>query len=476
MSARRVPQRAIQSSPGQRLEGHTPRSTTTEPVLRLRPRARARRLGALLVAVLALAAGGMVLSGTPARAAFASGAKLPELGSGRVWSVAASPDGKLLLAGTDNGVYRSEDGGATWLATSLKGTRVWTVGFDARQPNPAFAGLDQKGVSRSDDGGRTWVDASSGLTNLDARTFGFGLQGIAVGTRSGVDVSVDGKQWRSAGLDGFSVSSLAVAANQPQLVLIAGVDGAPAGQAGFLFRNTGGGVQWETLQSGLPGSAVVTSVSAGPLPTTAQPRPLVVTTSKGTFHSGDGGGSWTSSTGVPDGVSSLTASAFSPADPNLVYAGADAGGSTGGTLLRSTDSGTTFAVVVDALPAGQGNVTALAVVPGPPPTVVAAVNPPAQPSSIYHGADAAAPAPGGSAPDSAGAALPSSAPSAKATPKPAATPGGSVPPPPATGIRHVAEVVANFPFPLILEVAAIAVIVYLVVRWRRRYLDVEGPP
>jgi hypothetical protein len=439
-------------------------------------RRRVRSVHAVLAAALVCVALVAALTGTTARAAFTGNSKLPDLGSGRIWAVAANPaDAKVLLAATDQGVYRSEDAGATWAATSLKGTRAWTVGFDARDPHPAFAGLDQKGVSRSDDGGKTWVDASEGLTNLDARSFGFGLQGIAVGTRSGVSVSADGRKWRTAGLDGWSVSSIAVAANQPQLVLVAGVDGAPSGQAGFLFRNTGGGVQWETLQSGLPASGVVSSVSAGALPSSGQPRPLLVTTNKGTFHSGDGGNTWTSSNGVPDQVS-LTASAFSPADPNLVYTGADAGGSSGGVLMRSTDSGANFAAVADALPAGQANVTALAVVAGAPPTVIAAVNPPTPPSSVFHGADPGAPAPGGSAPDTAGAALPATVPTPKPTAKPKPTPSVVAPPAQSTGFRHVVEVVVRFPFPLILEIAAIALIVYLVTRWRRRYLDVEGPP
>jgi hypothetical protein len=444
------------------------------PVVFRRRRTRSPILpGAIATAVLVAAAG--LVASTAAQAAFQASPKLPNLGGGRIWNVAASPvDPKLLLAATDQGVYRSGDGGGTWEQTSLKGVRAWTVGFDARDPHPVFAGLDQKGVQRSDDGGKTWADASDGLTDNDVRCFGFGLQGVAVGTRSGVDVSADGRKWRTAGLQGYSVAGLTVAANQPQLVLVAGVDDTPAGAGGFLFRNTGGGVQWETLASGLPASATVSSVSAGALPSGGPPRPLLVTTNKGTFHSGDGGNTWTSSNGVPDQVS-MTASAYSPADPNLVYAGADAGGSTGGTLLRSTDSGANFAVVADALPQGQANVTALAVVAGAPPTVIAAVNPPSGGSSVYRGPDAAAPPPGAAATDAAGAALPSSVPTPKPTAKPSTTPQAAGPAT-STGLRHVAEVAVRFPFPLILEIAAIALIVYLVTRWRRRYLDVEGPP
>jgi hypothetical protein len=446
--------------------------------LRVRRPARLRARAVAAVAT-ALAGAALLLATTaPASAAWAGSAKLAGLGSGHIWSIAVSPtDANVVLAGTDQGVYRSGDGGATWAPAGLPGTRVWTVGFDARDPHPAFAGLDSKGVSRSDDGGKTWADASDGLTNRDVRTLAFGLEGIAAGTRSGVDVSGDGKHWRTAGLDGYSVSSLVVAANQPQLILVAGTDGAPGGQTGYLFRNTGGGITWDTLGSGLPASAVVSSVSAGALPSTGQPRPLLVTTSKGAYHSGDGGNSWTSSNGIPDQLN-LTTAAYSPADPNLLYAGADAGGSNSPvlTLMRSTDSGASFNPVADALPDGQRNVAHLAVVAASPPVVLAAVNPPSGAAVVFHGADAAAPAPGSAAADSAGAALASSVP----TPKPVATPksAAKAPAPPATsgGLRRVAEVVFHFPSPLLPELAAAGVIAYLVLRWRQRYLDVEGPP
>jgi hypothetical protein len=445
-------------------------------LLRLRLRRRLPGRATALLAVAVASSAVALATSVPASAAFTGGAKLPGLGNGHIWSVAVQPgDPNQLLAGTDQGVYRSADAGATWTQTSLQGTRVWAVGFDARDPHASFAGLDTKGVSRSDDGGKTWADVSDGLTNLDVRSLAFGLEGVAAGTRSGVSVSGDGKHWRTAGLDGFSVSSLAVAANQPQLVLIAGVDGNPPGQGGYVFRNNGGGVTWETLQSGLPSAAVVSSVSAGPLPTTGSPRPLLVTTNKGTYHSGDGGGAWTSSTGLPEGTN-LTSSSYSPNDPNLVYAGADAGGSSGGVLMRSTDGGASFTVVADALPEGQRNVASLAVGQATPPVVIAAVNPPAAAATVFHGGDAGAPAPGGAAADAAGAALASSVPTPKTTPHPKTAPKAPAPPAQSTGLAHIAEVVVRFPFPLLLEIVAIAVIVYLVLRWRQRYLDVEGPP
>ncbi len=444
-------------------------------ILRRRPHARA---GLVLVALVAAMLGALAVPVTGGAAAFTGTTKLPGLGSGHLWSLAVSPaDAKTVLAASDQGVYRSTDGGATWAQTSLKGVRAWTVGFDARAPHAAFAGLNGGGISRSDDGGATWVDSSTGLAGRDVRCLAFGLEGIAAGTQSGVEVSSDGQHWRTAGLNGYSVSSLVVSANQPQLTLIAGVDGAPpnAPSGGFLFRNSGGALQWDILQQGLPTSTVVSSIAAGPLPSTGQPRPLVVTTAKGVYHSGDGGNTWTSSTGIPD-QTNLTTSTFSPLDPNLVYAGADAAGSSGGVLMRSTDSGASFSVVPDALPAGQRNVGAVTVAQSNPPNVVVAVNPPSSAAAVYHGPDAGAPPPGATAQDAAGAALPSAAPTPKPTARPKATPRVSLPPAESTGVRHVVDVAVRFPFPLVLELLFVVLIVYLVMRWRQRYLDVEGPP
>jgi hypothetical protein len=67
---------------------------------------------------------------------------------------------------------------------------------------------------------------------------------------------------------------------------------------------------------------------------------------------------------------------------------------------------------------------------------------------------------------------PTPQPTATATPRPQLLTA----PPESTGLRHLVEVAVRFPFPLMLELLFIVLIVYLVLRWRQRYLDVEGPP
>lgn len=72
------------------------------------------------------------------------------------YSVATSPDGSLYV-GTDRGVLRSLDRGATWMTTGLGDGYVRQVATDAK--GNVYAGVQGigGGVLRSDDGGIRWT-------------------------------------------------------------------------------------------------------------------------------------------------------------------------------------------------------------------------------------------------------------------------------------------------------------------------------
>jgi len=432
------------------------------------------RAASLTVAIASIAAFAAV-QGPGARAAqFAAAGSLPNLGSGRVWAVAAEPSlPATLLAGTDAGIYVSHDAGATWLQTWSSHDRVWTVGFDSRTSAAAFAGTDGSGVIASSDGGLTWSPSSTGLPSQDVRALAFGLDGIAAGTDSGVALSPDGRTWHDGGLDGNSISAIAVAANAPQFTLVAGSDS--SGSSGGIFRSSAGG-SWQQLQSGLPASPVVSSISAGPIDAAVPQRPLVAATTKGVFRSGDGGTTWTSSTGIPQALT-LTTVTFSPLDPSLVYAGSDAGGSTGGDLLRSTDGGTSFTPADQGLPASTRNVEDIAVGQTNPPTLIAALDPPSGHAAVYTETDSAAPSPPQLLPEASGAAVPTVVSTPRPTPRATRTPARQAPAstPPATGFGAFVGNALHWPIPLIYELIFVLLIAYLLLRWRQHYY-VEGPP
>jgi hypothetical protein len=436
---------------------------------------RTRRLPAALLlgaatATMIFAWAGSVDGG----AAWVRSPALPGLGSGRIWSVAASPKtAGMVVAGTDRGVYVSTDSGASWTATSLTSTRVWAVGFDARTPTRIFAGTDGNGVYLSTDAAATWTNVSTGLQDSTVRALAFGLDGIAAATRHGVALSADGTAWHSGGLDQYSISSVAIAANSPSLIVLAATDHGDVSN-GYLFRYVAGATGWQTVQSGLPSAAVVTSIAAGPLSTSVSKRPLIVTTSKGTFRSGDSGSTWTASTGVAENLT-LTTAVFSPLDPGLVYAGADQGGSNGGDLMRSIDGGSSFSVADAGLPDKLRQVESIAVEQTTPPVVVAALDP-ASGGVVFNETDATAPKPPPLVAEAPGQTIPSTLATPVPTPRPSATLSVAAPvPADGGGFGKFLGSVFHWPVPLVFEVLLVLSLAYVLVRWRQRYY-VEGPP
>ena len=112
----------------------------------------------------------------------------------------------ILFAGTEKGLYRSEDRGANWhyIDSMLNPHYIWAIGIDPVNPNNMFVGTGTPTPAmlfRSKDGGRTW----------DKRPVEVAAECEAVGTPRFTGIAVDPVEpnniWASLEVDGTRHSS-----------------------------------------------------------------------------------------------------------------------------------------------------------------------------------------------------------------------------------------------------------------------------
>ncbi len=77
-------------------------------------------------------------------------------------------DNQDMLAGTDEGIYRSIDGGAHWyqMANTMSTKAVKALAMDPQDPMVIYAGTTE-GIYKSSDGGVTWVNISNNLPDTN---------------------------------------------------------------------------------------------------------------------------------------------------------------------------------------------------------------------------------------------------------------------------------------------------------------------
>jgi photosystem II stability/assembly factor-like uncharacterized protein len=80
----------------------------------------------------------------------------------------------VVFVGTQDGPYRSTDGGSSWERTGFpSGLQVWSITFHPRDPSVVFAGTSPVGVFRSDDGGSTWRKLPNAKQDRERITMAF---------------------------------------------------------------------------------------------------------------------------------------------------------------------------------------------------------------------------------------------------------------------------------------------------------------
>ncbi|HWE62567.1 MAG TPA: hypothetical protein VHB98_12710, partial [Chloroflexota bacterium] len=184
-----------------------------------------------------------------------SGALLPAMGVAHAQRAAGSYAQTTIFAALENGgVYRSSDGGDTWLAadSGLPQTDAQVTVLQAGGSNTIYAGTSGNGVYYSTDGGQRWQDDNGENSDLPIET----VVGLAVDRRFGDTVFA-------------------------------------AGQDGVVYSNFSG-QSWSESRVGTTSNLSAITDDPGD-PTTL----LVGTENDGIYLSTDYGADWQSTSGIP---------------------------------------------------------------------------------------------------------------------------------------------------------------------------------
>jgi hypothetical protein len=279
-------------------------------------------------------------------------------GPGWIWLGALASDPKhpaTLYASTSTGIYKTTDGGRTWQTFSRgllpAGGEGWgRLAVDPNNSNIIYAGLGG-GVHKSVDAGHNWrtvlrlrrddwlaLAAPTRPTTIYATSFS---KWHRIGRREihwlGLDSSTDGaKTWQRTRLHvALTINAPYDFATDPRLptTLYAAV-------RARIFMSTDAGRSWRSIGHGLPQDSDVTSLAAdaGTL--------YAAFGKKGIYQTTDAGQTWTHSwpqSGTAPGLG-VSVLAIDPARPTTIYASAHYPNfATGDHILRSTDSGHTWA-------------------------------------------------------------------------------------------------------------------------------------
>ncbi|SVB12230.1 uncharacterized protein METZ01_LOCUS165084, partial [marine metagenome] len=178
-----------------------------------------------------------------------------------------------------------------------------------------FAGTNH-GLFRSDDGGQSWIELKQGLFSQNIRDLAVDpkdSQLIYAGTPKGIFKSENqGENWnewfdQSSGLANTLINELLINPKNTSTVY--------AATEGGLFVTNDDGDLWESVKSGIPKNENVRTIRFS----AAHPDQLIVGTNNGVFKSSDGGQIWEKKwNDLPPGVSGL---ATLNTDPEFIFIG-----------------------------------------------------------------------------------------------------------------------------------------------------------
>ena len=253
------------------------------------------------------------------------------------------------------GVFRSDDGGATWSPAGLDGEQLMVVAASPARRDLLWAGVEMSAVWRSDDAGRAWRRTarleglpSSGDWAFPPRPDTHHVRWIAchptdagrlwVAIEAGALVRTldGGRTWVDRAQGGpWDTHELAVHPDAPDVLRVAAGDG--------YFESGDGGETWASPMDGLevgylrsvaidPGEPEVVIVSAA----THAHAAYVAGRSDGRVYRRTGDGAWTRAAGWPDPATTIAPLLIPGARRGELWAADERG------VHRSDDGGVRF--------------------------------------------------------------------------------------------------------------------------------------
>jgi methionine-rich copper-binding protein CopC/photosystem II stability/assembly factor-like uncharacterized protein len=257
-----------------------------------------------------------------------------------VQSVVISPKystNKTVYCATDNGIYKSTNGGQSWSVCGLSGTQVSVVAISPVQStyDTLFAGTGTA-VYKSTNSGSSWslvTSVSGDVQSIDVSPAYSSDETVFVGSNgNGIFISSDGgDEWtQCSGDSSFTsrcVSSIAFspAFSSDHTAFAATSDG------GGIYKTTDSGDNWSQCASASSVGSFITAVSVSPNFSSDH------TVYGGKYYSTDSGSTWSAVSGLSGvDVSSL---AFSPSfsSDQTIFAGTYGDG-----VYQSTNGGTSW--------------------------------------------------------------------------------------------------------------------------------------
>ncbi len=303
-------------------------------------------------------------------------------------AIAPSSGNTMYMAGTDsNGyglVYRSDNSGTTWRLLSAKlASEPQTMKVDPTDPNTLYVGTFNDGVYRTTDGGATFVRVDTGFLGggiyalaLDPRNSnviwasrGANGQGEVFGTDATLAKSTDGGvTWAEYSGPPSLVVGITIDQTNPNVMYVA-TAGSSFAKGSGVWKSIDGGNTWAQKNNGLADLNITTIVVSPSDSSTifagTGHRPYGGMVGHGIFKSTDAGNSWRKVNFPNLPVNSIV---VNPATPSAMYAATFGQG-----VLKSTDGGENWSQAGTGI--ASPYVYALAIDPNQPSTLYAGANP-----------------------------------------------------------------------------------------------------